>query len=105
MLNKDRITAEERAEAIAKYPLLLEAIKSGNWEYSPSKLKADYDAFAFTTWVQVHPILTTIIFIIGCVLGTVPAIIFAALLIFQKAGKERYELSVIKLRNGTLAKK
>lgn len=100
-----KITAEERNLAISKYVLLLESINSGAWEYSPSKLKADLDAFKTTTWVQVHPLLAIIIFFIAFLLGVIPAIGFVATLLISKPGRERYEVAVLKLKNESFLKK
>lgn len=100
-----KITAAERIRAISKYPQLQQAIESGAWEYSPSKLKADLEAYTLTTWVQVHPFLTMIIFIAAFLLGMIGAVIFMAVLFFSKSGRERYELAILKLKNGTLQSK
>lgn len=99
-----KITADERNEAISKYPLLQKAIESGEFEYSTSKLNSDLQAYQLTTWVQVHPVLTGLIFLLTCALGGIPAIIFIAVLIFSKTGRENYELALVKLKNGNLKK-
>ncbi len=96
---KNKISSEERDVAIGQYPKLQNAIESGSWEYSPSKLKSDFDAFRFTTWVQVHPFLTALIFVTSLAMGGIPAIVFIILLVTQKAGRERYEVALHKLKH------
>lgn len=100
-----KISTKERDLAISKYSLLLQAIESGSYEYSPAKLKADLDAYKLTTWVQIHPILTALIFLACCLLGGIPAIIFVAILFLQKAGRERYEVALLKLKRDNFSKR
>lgn len=100
----EKITSAERELGISQYPKLQEAIETGAWEYSQSKLKADFDAFKFTTWVQVHPFLTAIVFLFCCLLGGIPAIIFVGLLLLQKSGRQRYEVALQKLKHGNFFK-
>ncbi|HAG27416.1 TPA: hypothetical protein DCG61_01370 [Patescibacteria group bacterium] len=98
----NKLSKQERNHIIGQFPALLNAIENGQWDYSKSKLKSDFEAYRFTTWFQANPILAIGPFLLGCALGFIPAVILVACLIFGKSGRERFELAVQQLKNGRL---
>ncbi len=86
-----KITNEQRNLCLAEIETLVSLIDSGNWAYSRSKLRSDFQGYKFHTWTELHPALTAILVIAGFLLYLLPAIGLIISINIAKAGRERYE--------------
>jgi hypothetical protein len=98
-----KITTEQRNLGISEIETLLKFVDNGNWAYSKSKLRSDFQGYKFHTWTELHPALTGILVIAGFFLGLFPAIGLIVGINIAKAGRERYELHLNQSKNGRLA--
>lgn len=97
---RTRTTKEERDWGLAQYETLCRLIDEGKWEYSISKLRADFQAYQQFTWFEIHPVLTVLIFLLCFPIGFIPVILLAIVLSMQKPARERYEVALGKLKHG-----
>lgn len=97
---RTRTTKDERDWGLAQYEVLSRLIDEGKWEYSISKLRADFQAYQQFTWFEIHPILTVLIFLLCFPIGFIPVILLAIVLSMQKPARERYEVALGKLKHG-----
>jgi hypothetical protein len=98
--NDFKINADQRIHGLAEIDALVSAIESGNWAYSISKLKSDFQGYKFHTWTELHLVLTCIFVVVGFILYLFPAIGLIISINIAKAGRERYEQHLIQLKNG-----
>lgn len=95
-----KTTKEERDWGISQYPTLCKLIDEGKWEYSKAKLHTDCEAYKLFTWIEIHPVLSVILFLLCFPFGFIPAIFFILVLAIQKPARERYEVALGKLKHG-----
>ena len=98
-----KITPEQRSLGLSEIEPLVKAIDSGNWTYSKSKLRSDFQGYKFHTWTELHPALTSTLVIAGFILCLFPAIGMIVGINIAKAGRERYEQHLNQLKSGKLA--
>lgn len=104
MTTRKRITVEERNEALAAHDKLQEYIAKGEWEYSESQLRREFDCFRQLTWMEVHPTMVVVLILLFLPLGFIPVILYAILMMTFQKSRENYEKLLFQLKNNTLIK-
>lgn len=105
---RTRITKEERAWGLAQHETLSRLINEGKWEYSLSKLQADFQVYRMYTWIEVHPFWAALILLfyiilfspMGFLSAMIVGILFAIAVSIQRQARERYEVALGKLKHG-----
>jgi hypothetical protein len=104
MTKRKRITTEERNEALAAHDKLQGYIAKGEWEYSESQLRREFDCFRQLTWMEVHPTMVVVLILLFLPLGFIPVILYAILMVTFQKSRENYEKLLLQLKNNTLIK-
>ena len=95
-----KTTKSEREWGLAQFETLSRLIEEGKWEYSISKLRADFEAYKAFTWVETHPVLAGILILLCIPIGFIPIILWVLVVSIQKPARERYEVALGKLKHG-----
>jgi hypothetical protein len=97
-----RLTNLERNGNLSQYTVLSQAISEGKWDYSPSKLRQEFQAYQFLTWFEVHHVTAKVTFIFLILAGLLPMVVIGVALAVQRAPRERFAEHLVKLKNNRL---
>ena len=98
-MNKE-LTNAEREWGLSQYHKLSGMIENGAWDHSKTKLKNELAAYKMSSWCELHPVWSALIFLCLFPLGFIPAILLALVVASQRAGREKYEVHLVKLKHG-----